>query len=148
MALMFTERLPLEDMDYRRTNTAKGINEIFYDNYRDNLIVYAPHVNSCAEQLIAFTQHNARAHLLNKLKKKKNLTVYWFQPYEFGTGEYIVFKDFDNNVLKRRTHSEVVKLLHRSIKQVDDSFESRYRYVENGVLKSYVIKNTLGELIV
>ncbi|MCM3411869.1 hypothetical protein [Metabacillus litoralis] len=143
-----SEQLSIEGMTYYKSSSTRGNKEVFYDKYRNNLIVFDPHENSVAEMVMRFTNNVARRHLLKKLKCSKNTIVYWAQPNDFTLSEYIVFRGFDIERLKRKSHADIIDILSDSIQSTDNSFESRYRYVLDGVLRPYIIKNERKELIV
>lgn len=142
----FQEKFLIEDINYLNISKIKGNKELFYDSYRNNLLVFDPYEDAVAEEVVDFTHHLALHFLGKKLSKGTDMVVYWSKQSLFARSEFIIFYDFDVSKLKRAHHATIVDVLKSSIIGVDE-VDSRFQFVKDDILTPCKIKNSIGEFI-
>lgn len=112
---------------YDKVNKSER-NEIFYNEFNNNLIVFAPYNKTCnTESICNGISQEAYQFLTNILNTTKNIIVKWSQ-VEGTTSDYDIYYDLNPEKMKSLSYKRVTESLKAS---VDDGFSGmKYNFVK------------------
>jgi len=87
---------------------------VYYDPINNNLIVFSPYDNCTVESVCGSIRDEAYLYLINELSMNKNVVVSWSQ-ITGTTSDYTVYYDMDVDMLKSKSHKEILSIINNSI---------------------------------
>jgi len=87
---------------------------VYHDLINNNLIVFSPYDNCTVDSVCGSIRDEAYLYLINELNMNKNIVVSWSQ-ITGTTSDYIIYYDMNVDMLKSKTHKEILTIINKSI---------------------------------
>lgn len=106
---------------------------VYHDLKNNNLIVFNPFDDCTVDSVCCSISNEAYLYLIKQLNTKRNLVIDWSQ-VNGTTSDYTIFFNMDVEILKDKSHNEILKIIYNSITNPDNCCGYKYTEVKNGIV--------------
>ena len=113
---------------------------VYHDPINNNLIVFSPYNDCTVDSVCGAISENPYLYLINELNMRRNIVVSWSE-VSGTTSDYTIYYDMDVDILKEKSHKEILDIIHSNITNSGECCGYKYIQVKDGKVSKITPKD-------